>query len=610
MRNKLIIAIVPLFFSGIVYAIVGTSNSNQVYVAGSYGYLAKTKSDGSLNTILYPKVDFTGVDYGNKSFVAVGKAGQIMYMPENTTQWQSASSFQLNNYNSVKFLGTKFVAVGDNGMVSLSSDGVNWDNSNSLNVSYKLQDAAGNDSNIIAVGGNGLIYNISFKARVTSPSVDNLNSIVYANDIYVVVGNNGTIIYSTDGGVLWNKATSGVYSNLTTVKFLGGKFYTVGDSGVLLVSGDGIHWTQQVVNSGLKLVDIGYDQQNKNYILIGNDGKYSRILVSNDLVKWNYYQGITTTYLFNRLACGLTKCNIVGNRGMNLVSSDGGENWKILKTNSTEYTLSTIDVNSNTVAALGMGGSILTSRDQGDTWTAVSQGYKGYDFTRVNYLANAFYATGTKGILFKSSDGLNWETLSSQTSVNLNGIAYNSRASGSQYAWLVVGDNGLVLNSVDGLKWQIESNSQIPKLRLTQAVYDTVTKQFYISGYNGTILATKNLKKKNTYTQLTSGTSNNLLNIAAGELTYGKKDADEDVLIAVGDKGTVLFSENKTKPSFSTVDCKLSGSLYSIQISDGAAYLFGQLGAMAKLTLDNNKNPICTLVNSSSDVSLIGSSSQ
>ena len=88
MRNKLIIAVVPLFFSGVVYALVGDAGSNPVYVAGSYGYLAKTKADGSLNTILYPKVDFTGVDYGNNLFVAVGKTGQIMYMPKNTTQWQ------------------------------------------------------------------------------------------------------------------------------------------------------------------------------------------------------------------------------------------------------------------------------------------------------------------------------------------------------------------------------------------------------------------------------------------------------------------------------------------------------------------------------------------
>lgn len=608
--SRYLIACILLLRASTAIAIVGgTGNgTGNLYVAGSYGYLGKVNQSNSLDTVLYPKVDFMGVAYGNGVFLAVGKNGQLLAMSNNNI-WQTVPSFQISNYNSVKFIGNGFIAVGDNGLVSSSSDGKSW-SSVLLPVNYKLQDVGGISSNYIAVGGSGLIYNISSKMKILSPTQNNLNSIAAnGGNTLVAVGNSGTVIYSTDEGVSWSTATVNSNVNLYSVKFINGRFVAVGEAGTLLTSIDGKNWDIITINSNLKLQDIAYDSSSGNYIVIGFDGKYSQILTSSGLSSsWKYYQGITTTYLINKVECGMGICNIIGNRGMNLLSVDGEKNWKILKANTTEYTLSAVDQNAGTIVAAGLGGAILTSNDAGTTWNAVSAGYKNYDFTSLKFLNGAFYGTTTNGNIFMSVNGLSWAIINTGITSSLNDIAYKSNATSTQYPWIAVGDQGIVLASTDGIHW-LNNSSGSPSVKLTQVNYSNSTSLFYISGAGGLIMTTNNLKSLNSFAKLNSGTTNNLRKITLAKLIYGNNYIFS-TLLAVGESGTVLFAQGTTyTPVFSKLNCGLVGVVYGVQVLNGSAYIIGQLGSMSKLTLDANRNPICAEVNSGTDLSLIGISS-
>jgi len=61
----------------------------------------------------------------------------------------------------------------------------------------------------------------------------------FTPDILIVVGNNGTIIKTTDGGITWQQKPSGTNQLLKKVSFTANVGYIIGNQGVLLKSIDG-----------------------------------------------------------------------------------------------------------------------------------------------------------------------------------------------------------------------------------------------------------------------------------------------------------------------------------------------------------------------------------
>ena len=70
-----------------------------------------------------------------------------------------------------------------------------------------------------------------------------LESVIYAENTFVAVGDEGTIITSIDG-ILWTSRTSSTPANLKEVTYGNNMFVTVGASGTILTSSDGIDWTE------------------------------------------------------------------------------------------------------------------------------------------------------------------------------------------------------------------------------------------------------------------------------------------------------------------------------------------------------------------------------
>src|ERR1043165_9289752 len=133
--------------------------------------------------------------------------------PLDTGTWANPSPTG-NNLSAVSYGNGRFVAVGWNGTILMSVDGIDW---------------------------------------VQQPSgiQDSLTGIVYGNGKFVAVG---STIWNSSDGVNWVKRFSGDVGSifLSDVAFGNDLFVAVGGYGTVLTSADGENWVRQDVGLGLQ----------------------------------------------------------------------------------------------------------------------------------------------------------------------------------------------------------------------------------------------------------------------------------------------------------------------------------------------------------------------
>jgi hypothetical protein len=131
-------------------------------------------------------LDMYGVTYGNNTFVAVGKIGNIRTSSDGSS-WTHRTKPQNYNLMGVTFGNNTFVAVGYNGSVVRSTDnGTSWDDRTSASgITTQIQDVG------------------------------------FGNNTFVAVGSNGNIVRSTDNGSSFDNVTSGTSQSLRGVAFSG-----------------------------------------------------------------------------------------------------------------------------------------------------------------------------------------------------------------------------------------------------------------------------------------------------------------------------------------------------------------------------------------------------
>jgi hypothetical protein len=162
------------------------------------------------------------------------------------------------------------IAVGDDGTILTSTTGFGWVKRLS-GTHDSLNGIAWSNDAIIAVGNKGTIlrsndrinwtpvsFGLSVLGTLQQQSVD-FNDIIYVKDLntFIIVGSNGVIIRSTDGGLTWTRVAN-TWDNpverdtgiLTSVSYGNGKFVAVGPDGFIASSEDGgISWTRYKGNS-------------------------------------------------------------------------------------------------------------------------------------------------------------------------------------------------------------------------------------------------------------------------------------------------------------------------------------------------------------------------
>lgn len=185
-------------------AVQGAQNLNALAFNGAGRYV--TVGDGT--TI------FSGdFNYGHTDPVGVTEWFTPTWFPPNLPS-TTVPPF-ITDFRAVIWNGT-FIALGSNGNVATSGDGVNWT-----------------------------------PQHVVFPGVTGLNALAFGNSTFFAVGDGGQMYRTTDLTQPWTPDTTANTTNdLTSIAVLNGFFVITGSNGTLLLSTDAgtdtAHWTQQV----------------------------------------------------------------------------------------------------------------------------------------------------------------------------------------------------------------------------------------------------------------------------------------------------------------------------------------------------------------------------
>ena len=193
------------------------------------------------------------------TFAAVGQNGAIFTSPDGIS-WTGQSppvATNLNavagyaaNQNNATTPGLRWVAVGDGGKAVYSTDGINWSVATSTTTTQNLRSIIQVSGSFFAVGDGGTIVSSSDGntwSLATSGTTNRLNGISHAG-MYVAVGNSGTIL--TNSGSVWVQQTSNTTSDLYQVAAIasvyGSVYVAVGNNGTIVTSDSYNHagkWT-------------------------------------------------------------------------------------------------------------------------------------------------------------------------------------------------------------------------------------------------------------------------------------------------------------------------------------------------------------------------------
>jgi photosystem II stability/assembly factor-like uncharacterized protein len=275
-----------------------------------------------------------------------------------------------------------------------------------------------------------------------------------------VVGDEGVIIHSGDGGHTWMGQTAGVTENLYDVSYYGYfDVLAVGSSGTILYTIDsGTNWTIvqtgmmetysscQIINETVG-VAVGVNAIFQPFFTRTNDGwntwDSTSFYIEHDDV---FYEGRLTDVCFQNTSVGFATAIVSVPAGGAIVrTTDGGSTWETVLFYS--EALMGIDVTmEGIVYAVGDHGAILQSVDAGDNWQELDSGMnsllRAVDFP--NEMAGT--VVGDTGVILRTENsGEDWIQQSSETTVNLLSVQYVTEKFG-----IVVGEQGVILRTQTG----------------------------------------------------------------------------------------------------------------------------------------------------------------
>ena len=309
---------------------------------------------------------------------------------------------------------------------------------------------------LIVLIGTGIMNAQSGWFNLNSGTTLNLNNVFFVdeNNGYVI-GENGIILKTTDGGSNWEIKSPGNTQTLNGIYFNDVNHgVIVGNFGIVLKTTDGGNsWSTPITGITDDLLSVSF---NGNYGIAG--GTSQTIIYSTDAGdSWTISQsgffgggfwGVQMLDADNAFVAGENSIfqPLFGN------STNSGQNWNFTAfyLNSNEgrlYDVHFFDVNNGiTSASVFTGeGAISKTTDGGANWTTAPF------FSNVLYainfpVAQTGYSVGAAGIIIKTSNGgASWEIQNSMTSNNLLGVSFADAFTG--YA---VGEGGTILKTTSG----------------------------------------------------------------------------------------------------------------------------------------------------------------
>jgi photosystem II stability/assembly factor-like uncharacterized protein len=296
------------------------------------------------------------------------------------------------------------------------------------------------------------------------------------------VGNKGTILKTTDGGINWYAKSSNTHAKIRAVQFLNPNLgYCVGDSGLVLkTTNGGNNWIKlncgyNYLISSLHLINenIGWIGAGNNIIKTTNGGNswqsfvqfapfsiHSVFFLNESIGFWAGFGGVNKTtdgganfsshsglpYSYDWDDIFFINDNvgwIVGEDGKVIKTTDCGANWVQKSSVSGYYDRIFFKDNIHGWIASGWDG-LYRTEDGGDSWSLTSIKNM-YD---VFFTSNVGFAVGEGGKIYKSTDlGVSWypSYLNQMENKKFSDIFFNDPEVG-----FAVGDSGKIFKTSNG----------------------------------------------------------------------------------------------------------------------------------------------------------------
>ena len=198
-------------------------------------------------------------------FLAVGHTG-IIYTSRKGTLWHRISSGTVKNLNDVTYGKSKYIIVGSEGTMLISSDRTSWEYKKFGHHLYSI--IFENDTFVVATE-HGILTSSDGNSWIKRISGYSFNDVAYGNNTFVSLGDGGTIFISSDKST-WTERNSGTSNHLKGISFGNNIFVALGDGGKIITSSDGITWTSR--NSGTTEHLRGITYANSIFIIVGENG--------------------------------------------------------------------------------------------------------------------------------------------------------------------------------------------------------------------------------------------------------------------------------------------------------------------------------------------------
>jgi hypothetical protein len=423
---------------------LGAAYVNDRFVVVGYSGYLNSSSDGiTWGTSTYNGVNsrnLYGIAYGAGRNVIVASRGKIIVSADNLQSWTAAATPTTDRLEDVIFANNLFVAVGENGTILTSNDGLNWTNQ-TRGVNYDLDGLGVANGLAIAVGKNGTILTSTDGTTwnyIQAPGIPaELHSVAYGNGKWVAVGDSTNIFTSTNGfnwqaeSPIQHTLTNDIplpFSYLKSVIYASNLWVAVGVAGQIITSPDAITWTPRIGPYAVDLNEVIY--ANGLFVVVGDGNAQAVIWTSPDAVTWTDH----TVYGPGKNARGVTFAN-----GLYTVALNDG----------------IILYGTNAMAGSGTNSST-------GSWQYGVTGVEGdgNNLRGVTWSNNLWVAVGNRGIILTSTNAETWRKRSTPTYENLHAVRHINNT------FIAIGNEGVILQSAP-LVSELFAERKGPSLQLT-----------------------------------------------------------------------------------------------------------------------------------------------
>ncbi len=533
--------------SGTASTIESLAYGNGVYLYCGFGGNFATSTDAITwtNRALIPEegvsvkgLEYYKVDYNNGKYYIFGEQG-ILGTSTNAVTWYIFPRVGGNdiigtasNLNAIAYGNGRYVAIGGQGRSS--TDFYTWDSNVDANFtgpSPSGQALVYAQGLFVGIGDNGSIFTstdaINLGTNRLTP-VRDFAGLDYGNGLFVTIADNGTELYTSTNAITWTARTFLEFTTQTpnivrSLKYSNGLYMIVGSGGRFASSTNGITWDYypkeiQVTNltsSIIRSIATGIANTAAAYVAAGNGGVYG--------TSTNGFTWATRTSGTSSQISSITYANngiyVYGGVNGTLASSTDGITW-IQRTSKTTAGIDKVRYTQG-LYVFTAGSTLGTSTNGTTVWEATDRTIDSLFVNNNNLVDDIAYANGifiavsneNTGLVSTSTDGLTWTARTAATNTNLNATAYGNSL------YLIAGTAGSIQSSTNGITWTARANplsTSSTKYNIFSVNYDSVAK-FILGGQSGAIGTSTDGITWNAYPNFTTVLSSTVMN----SIVYG-----------------------------------------------------------------------------------------